>query len=73
MNSSSSPAVDRLMIQFLAWIAAQPRTYAQAMEAWKSTCPRLSIWEDALAEELIRVDHEDPHVKLTPRGRAMIG
>ena len=28
--------------QFLAWVADRPRTYAEAMEAWRSTCPRLS-------------------------------
>ena len=33
--------------QFLAWVADRPRTYAEAMEAWRSSCPRLSIWEDA--------------------------
>ena len=28
-----------LTLQFLAWIAESPRTYAQAMDAWRSTCP----------------------------------
>ena len=41
--------------QFLAWVADRPRTYADAMEAWRSTCPRLSIWEDALGDELVRL------------------
>jgi hypothetical protein len=42
--------------QFLSWVADRPRSYAEAMEAWRSTCPRLSIWEDALGDELVRLD-----------------
>jgi len=42
-----------LTLQFLAWVAERPRTYAQAMDAWRSTCPRLSIWEDAILDGLV--------------------
>jgi hypothetical protein len=28
-----------IMLQFLAWVADRPRTYAATMEAWHSTCP----------------------------------
>jgi len=44
--------------QFLLWLAAQPRTYADAMEAWRTSCPRLCAWEDAMADDLIRIDAE---------------
>jgi len=33
---------DRLMIQFLRWVAERPRTYADVMEAWRTSCPRQS-------------------------------
>ena len=46
------------MIQFLAWVADRPRTYAQTMEAWRSTCPRLSVWEDAIIEGLVRIEND---------------
>ena len=36
------------LLQFLAWIAAQTRTYAEMMIAWRTSCPRLSGWEDAI-------------------------
>jgi len=26
------------------------------MKAWRSSCPRLSVWEDALLEGLVRFD-----------------
>ena len=37
------------MQQFLAWVDEAPRSYADA-EAWRRSCPHLSIWEDAIAE-----------------------
>jgi hypothetical protein len=63
--------------QFLAWVADRPRTYAAAMEAWRSTCPRLSIWEDALDAELVRLEAgvgglSECIVVLTPRGHALL-
>lgn len=63
-----------LMQQFLAWIAARPRTYADAMEAWRSSCPRLTVWEDALMDGLIQLAGTQRHaeVTLTPRGRCIL-
>jgi hypothetical protein len=48
--------VSLLMLQFLDWISSRPRTYAEAMEAWRTSCPRLSIWEDALIDGLIQIE-----------------
>jgi hypothetical protein len=50
----------------LAWIASAPRTYRETMEAWRTSCPRLSIWEDAVSEGLIRI--RSSRVELTQRG-----
>ncbi len=49
------PAVTSLTLQLLVWIAERDRTYAQTMEAWKSSCPRLTVWEDAIADGLVRI------------------
>jgi hypothetical protein len=62
-----------IMIQFLAWIADRPRNYAQTMEAWRSSCPRLSVWEDAIIEGLIRIDGDaNRSIRLTPQGAAIL-
>jgi hypothetical protein len=63
--------------QFLLWVADRPRTYAEAMDAWRSTCPRLSIWEDALGDDLVRLEAGTGglsacRVVLTPRGEARL-
>ena len=71
----SDPA-DALTLQFLAWVAEGPRSYVQAMEAWRSTCPRLSIWEDAILDGLIAFEggasRNQSRVALTIKGRAVL-
>ena len=42
-----------LVLDFLEWLAAGPRPYAEALEAWRTSCPRLTIWEDALDQGLV--------------------
>ena len=42
-----------LTIDFLVWLAAAPRPYAEVMETWRTSCPRLTIWEDALDAGLV--------------------
>ena len=68
-------AANLLMREFLTWVASRPRTYAEAMEAWRTCCPRLSVWEDALIGGLIQLEggtSPQALVKLTPRGRAIL-
>ena len=68
--------VSPLMVEFLTWVSSRHRTYTEAMEAWQTSCPRHTIWEDALIDGLIqvksnRVQHE-AEVTLTPRGKAIL-
>ena len=73
----SDPA-HALTLQFLAWVADGPRSYADAMEAWRSTCPRLSIWEDAILDGLVEFDsaggvsRNQSRVVLTQKGRTRL-
>lgn len=66
--------LDPLTLEFLAWVLSRRRTYAEAMEAWQTTCPRHPVWEDALIEGFIRVESQDHQceVILTARGRAIL-
>ena len=47
-------AGDALTRQLLDWIGPEPRGYVETMEAWRTSCPRLTIWEDALSAGLIQ-------------------
>ena len=40
-------SADPLVLDFVEWIAREPRAYAEVVGAWKTSCPRLTIWEDA--------------------------
>jgi hypothetical protein len=76
---TDAPAIPTtLMVQFLRWLEERPRSYADTMDAWRSNCPRLSAWEDALDKGLIRLESArdgaaDMQVRVTAKGRARLG
>jgi hypothetical protein len=45
---------DALVLDFVEWIAASPRRYVDVMDAWRTSCPRLTIWEDAIDQGLVQ-------------------
>jgi hypothetical protein len=64
-----------LTLDFLAWLAAEPRDYADVMDAWRTSCPRLTIWEDAIDAGLIVRVHVPGcavRIALTDRGEALL-
>ena len=67
-----SQATDALTLQFLEWVASDRRSHAEVIDTWRSSCPRLSIWEDALLAGLVRYDAVGRTVELTPAGRRMV-
>jgi hypothetical protein len=66
--------VSLLLLEFLRWVASRPRTYTEAMEAWRSTCPRHTVWEDALVEGLVQIETDGgrSEVTLTSHGRTLL-
>jgi hypothetical protein len=44
---------DPLVLDFVEWIAREPRAYAEVIATWKTSCPRLTIWEDAVDRGLV--------------------
>jgi hypothetical protein len=61
-------------LELLAWIAHEQRTYPEAIDIWKTQCPRHSLWEDALAEGLVRVvrNGATSYVELSPAGETAL-
>jgi hypothetical protein len=39
---------DPLVLDFVEWIARKPRLYSEVIATWRTSCPRLTIWEDAV-------------------------
>jgi len=56
----------------LEWIGACPRDYREVMEAWRTSCPRLTIWEDAWNDGLLARDPKTGQVSLTDKGAALL-
>jgi hypothetical protein len=64
-----------LLLDLVEWLAAGPRDYAEVMDAWRTSCPRLTIWEDALDQGYVTRQSRDgapPVVTVTPLGRALL-
>ena len=65
-----------LILELLAWVAAQPRSYEETMDAWRTSCPRNPVWEDATTDGLIEVlpggTMRTATVRLPPLGRAVL-
>jgi hypothetical protein len=64
-----------LILDFLDWLDEAPRPYSDVMDAWRTSCPRLPVWEDSLERGFVvrtRHDGSEPLVQLTAKGRAFI-
>jgi D-3-phosphoglycerate dehydrogenase len=64
-----------LVLDLLEWIDSTPRTYVEVMDAWRTSCPRLPIWEDAVAHGFVVTERQpgrDATVVLTSGGRSFL-
>ncbi|HEX3919776.1 MAG TPA: hypothetical protein VHW60_20750 [Caulobacteraceae bacterium] len=62
-----------LILDMLEWLAREPRSYAEVMDVWRTSCPRLTIWEEAVDHGLV-VRRREPGagpamVEVTASGR----
>jgi hypothetical protein len=52
-SSAKNPVLEALILDLLEWLANGERTYEEVMDAWRTSCPRLTVWEDANDRGLI--------------------
>jgi len=75
-ETSEEAAAAALTLQLLDFVA-DGRNYGETMEAWRSTCPRMPIWEDAVRRGLVRIENggvmNSSRIMLTARGAARLG
>jgi hypothetical protein len=48
--------IEPLILDLVEWIAKEPRPYEQVMDIWRTSCPRLTVWEDAVDRSLLRAE-----------------
>ena len=67
---------DALTCQLLDWIGGEPRNYMETIEAWRTSCPRLTVWEDAISagfiERVPAPKMRDAMVRVTEVGTAYL-
>ncbi len=64
-----------LVLDLIEWVERRPRTYAEVMDAWRTSCPRLPVWEDAVSLGLVRCERHGSSavvVTATTAGRTLL-
>jgi hypothetical protein len=67
--------IEPLTRDFVEWVAREPRSHADVMNTWRTSCPRFTVWEDARDRGLVGREHKPGRrgmVVVTPKGRAYL-
>ena len=65
MTLAVDDKLESLVLDLLEWIAQEPRTYRQTMDAWRTSCPRLAVWEEAVDCSLVAREPSADGVRVT--------
>jgi len=67
-------AVESLVLDLLEWVASRERSYEEVMDAWRTSCPRLPVWEDANDRGLVAREYVNGRcvVRITSSGLALL-
>lgn len=70
MTTAVPGTVEALILDLLDWLAAGDRSYEETIDAWRTSCPRLPVWEDATDLGLVRVERrtDGASVRVTAAG-----
>jgi D-3-phosphoglycerate dehydrogenase len=61
---TGDPAIESLILDLLEWLAKDDRSYPEVMDAWRTSCPRLPVWEEANDRGLV--------TQVPVQGRSMV-
>jgi len=66
--------VDALIFDLLEWLASDGRTYEEVIDIWRTSCPRLPVWEDAKDRGFVAQENFNGRemVRITPAGFAFL-
>jgi D-3-phosphoglycerate dehydrogenase len=66
--------VDALILDLLEWLAGRARSYEEVMDAWRTSCPKLPVWEEANERGLVERDQAGGRsvVRVSASGRALL-
>ena len=58
--------VENLILDLVEWVGLKKRTYEETMDAWRTSCPRLPVWEDATERRLVETFSSNGHLLVRP-------
>ena len=66
--------VGTLVLDLVEWVERAERTYEETMDAWRTSCPRLPVWEEANDRGLVEraVVNGRVMVRATAQGLALV-
>lgn len=66
--------IEPLIFDLVEWVAKAPRTHTEVMNIWRTSCPRLTVWEDAVDRGLVvrKNSTRGAIVEVTARGRKLL-
>jgi len=66
--------VESLILDLLEWLAKGDRSYEEVIDAWRTSCPRLPVWEDANDRRLVIIESVDGRnlVRISPLGLSLL-
>lgn len=69
-----SETVENLILDLVEWVGRRERTYVETIDAWRTSCPRLPVWEDATDRGLVETAAVDGRslVRVTQAGFAFL-
>jgi D-3-phosphoglycerate dehydrogenase len=70
----TDPVVEALILDLVEWVAGGEKTYEEVLDAWRTSCPRLPVWEDANDRGLVisRLVNGRSMVMITASGLALL-
>jgi hypothetical protein len=70
----SDSVVESLLLDLLEWLADRPRAYDEVIAAWRTSCPRLPVWEEANDRALVAQHEANGRsiVSITPAGLELL-
>jgi hypothetical protein len=66
--------VEALILDLLEWLVGRNRSYEEVMDAWRMSCPRLPVWEEANDRGLVTRESVDgcEFVRISSSGRSLL-
>jgi D-3-phosphoglycerate dehydrogenase len=70
-GATGTDPVESLVLDLLDWIGPDGRPYVEALEAWRTSCPRLPVWEEADSAGFLMREYRgsQERVRVSPRGQ----